>query len=104
MALPTMLRNTELTHRCTNSQARDRVEASRLGEMVPKPCPLPQARGESPADVPIRRGAVALCTLKLSCQPCSSSPSGFLGEDSISFRLHHLLLSWLGLMEAGDSA
>ena len=52
----------------------------------------------------VRRGAVALCTLKLSCQPCSSSPSGFLGESSISFHLHQLLSGPLGLREAGDSA
>ena len=47
---------------------------------------------------------MALRTLKLSCQPCSSSPSGFLGEDSISFHLHHFLSGRLGLTEAGDSA
>lgn len=99
-----MLRNTELTHPCTNSRAQDRVEAGQRGEMVPKPRLLPQVRGESPADVPIGRGAVALRTLKLSCQPCSSSPSGFLGEDSISFHLHHFLSGLLGLTEAGDSA
>lgn len=104
MALPSMLRNTELTHHCTNGRARDRVEAGWQGETVPQTTPALPGERREPAGVPSAEGSVALCTLKLSCQSCSSSPSGFLGESSIGFHLHQLLSGPLVLREAGDSA
>ena len=45
-----------------------------------------------------------LSTLNLSGQPCSSSPSGLLGESSIGFCLHRLITGSLVVREAGEPA